>query len=264
MGGYARWTKAGPVSRVVVGITGASGAVYAVRLLEVLKGLGIGADIIISDAGIMVLRHEIGLGMEDQPGGGGTPQTRGASDACASAVTCPGGLAANAVLGTADAGAADAGAAAVREAVQAGLMARLDRVASVAAPEFAFHHIADLMSRVASGSSFPGPMVVVPCTMCTLAAIATGAGHNLIHRAADVALKEGIPLVLVPRETPLSLIHLRNLTAAAEAGARIVPAMPAFYGRPTSVAEMVDFVVGRILDAIGVEHRLYKAWAGED
>lgn len=244
---YARWTKAAPVSRVVVGITGASGAVYAVRLLEVLKGLGIGADIIISDAGVMVLQHEMGFGR----GKGAQDVGNGGLDACDASdpLASTGG---------------PAGAAAVREAVQAALMAHLNCVAPAAGAEFKFHHIMDLMSRVASGSSFPGPMVVVPCTMGTLAAIATGAGYNLIHRAADVALKEGIPLVLVPRETPLSLIHLRNLTAAAEAGARIVPAMPAFYGRPTSVSEMVDFVVGRILDAIGVEHRLYKAWAGED
>lgn len=112
----------------------------------------------------------------------------------------------------------------------------------------------------ASGSNPADAMVVCPCTMGSLAAIAHGLADNLMERAADVMLKEGRPLVLVPRETPFSLIHLRNMTALAEAGATILPANPGFYHRPASVAEVVDFVVARVLDQLGVSHRLVQRW----
>jgi 4-hydroxy-3-polyprenylbenzoate decarboxylase len=100
--------------------------------------------------------------------------------------------------------------------------------------------------------------------MGTLAAIAHGVSENLIHRAADVHLKERRKLVLVPRETPLGLVQLRNMTAVTEAGAVVLPAMPAFYTRPQSVADMVDFVVGRVCDQLGVEHTLHQRWGGGD
>ncbi|MEW5770639.1 MAG: flavin prenyltransferase UbiX [Pseudomonadota bacterium] len=112
----------------------------------------------------------------------------------------------------------------------------------------------------ASGSNPADAMVVCPCSMGSLAAIAHGLADNLIERAADVMLKERRPLILVPRETPFSLIHLRNMTALAEAGAVILPANPGFYHRPGSVEEVVDFVVARVLDQLGVEHRLMKRW----
>jgi 4-hydroxy-3-polyprenylbenzoate decarboxylase len=112
----------------------------------------------------------------------------------------------------------------------------------------------------ASGSNPADAMVVCPCTMGSLAAIAHGLADNLMERAADVMLKERRPLVLVPRETPFSLIHLRNMTALAEAGATILPANPGFYHRPASVAEVVDFVVARVLDQLGVSHRLVQRW----
>ena len=112
----------------------------------------------------------------------------------------------------------------------------------------------------ASGSNPADAMVVCPCTMGSLAAIAHGLADNLIERAADVMLKEKRPLILVPRETPFSLIHLRNMTALAEAGATILPANPGFYHRPTDVAGVVDFVVARVLDQLGVEHQLVKRW----
>jgi 4-hydroxy-3-polyprenylbenzoate decarboxylase len=112
----------------------------------------------------------------------------------------------------------------------------------------------------ASGSNPADAMVVCPCTMGTLAAIAHGLADNLMARAADVMLKEKRPLVLVPRETPFSLIHLRNMTALAEAGATILPANPGFYHRPGSVEEVVDFVVARVLDQLGVEHQLMQRW----
>jgi len=112
----------------------------------------------------------------------------------------------------------------------------------------------------ASGSNPAAAMVVCPCTMGTLAAIAQGLADNLIERAADVMLKEKRPLILVPRETPFSLIHLRNMTALAEAGATILPANPGFYHRPVSVEQVVDFIVARILDHLGIAHELIKPW----
>jgi flavin prenyltransferase len=123
-----------------------------------------------------------------------------------------------------------------------------------------YHHFGDFSAGIASGSFLTAGMVVCPCSMGTVAAIATGTSSNLIHRAADVHLKERRKLILVPRETPLGLIQLRNLTAVAEAGAVVLPAMPAFYTLPKSVNEMVDFIVGRICDQLGVEHGLLKRW----
>lgn len=113
---------------------------------------------------------------------------------------------------------------------------------------------------LASGSNPADAMVVCPCTMGTLAAIAQGLSDNLLERAADVMLKERRPLILVPRETPFSLIHLRNMTALAEAGATILPANPGFYHRPQSVEALIDYVVARILDHLGVDHRLLPRW----
>lgn len=118
----------------------------------------------------------------------------------------------------------------------------------------------DLFSPVASGSSVPTDMVIVPCSMGTLARISQGQSSCLIERAADVVLKQNKNLVVCPRETPLNLIHLRNMTSLVEAGARMVPPMPAFYQRPKTVDEMVDFVVGRIMEILNISHSLYPAW----
>lgn len=123
-----------------------------------------------------------------------------------------------------------------------------------------YHHFRDFQAGIASGSFLTGGMVVCPCSMGTVAAIAHGISENLIHRAADVHLKERRKLILVPRETPLGIIPLRNLTTAAEAGAVILPAMPAFYTRPQSVDDLVNFIVGRICDQLGVDHQLLKRW----
>ena len=113
---------------------------------------------------------------------------------------------------------------------------------------------------VASGSGAPRQMVVCPCTMASVSAFAVGASRSLIERAADVVLKEHGQLVLVPRETPMSLIHLRNLTALAEAGATVLPANPGFYNRPQSVEEIVDFIVARIMEQLGIEQALAPRW----
>ncbi|MDO8880070.1 MAG: flavin prenyltransferase UbiX [Coriobacteriia bacterium] len=118
----------------------------------------------------------------------------------------------------------------------------------------------DLFDAVASGSSAIDATIVMPASMGFVGSVAAGLASDLAERAADVTLKERRTLVMVPRETPLNLIHLRNLTALAEAGAVIVPAMPAFYQRPATVDDMVNFVVGKVLDVLGVEHRLFERW----
>ena len=121
----------------------------------------------------------------------------------------------------------------------------------------------DWMAPVASGSNPADAMAICPCTMGTLAAIAGGLADNLIERAADVMLKERRPLVLVPRETPLSAIHLENMLKLARAGAVILPPAPGFYDRPASIADLVDFVVARVLDQLGVPHALGPRWGEE-
>ena len=116
----------------------------------------------------------------------------------------------------------------------------------------------------ASGSQRTHGMVVCPCSMGTVAAIASGTSRSLVERAADVALKERRKLILVPRETPLSLVHLRNLVAATEAGAVVIPAAPGFYHRPTTVAELVDFIVQRVLDQLEIDVEIARRWTGDD
>ena len=123
-----------------------------------------------------------------------------------------------------------------------------------------YYRYMDFRAGIASGSFLTGGMVICPCSMGTLAGIAHGLSQNLIHRAADVHLKERRRLVLVPRETPLNVVQLKNMTACVEAGAVVLPAMPAFYTRPQTLADAVDFIVGRICDQLGVEHSLLKRW----
>lgn len=126
----------------------------------------------------------------------------------------------------------------------------------------ALHSNRDLGATIASGSHACRGMVIVPCSMKTLAGVAHGLSRNLIERAADVMLKERRTLVIVPRETPMSLPQLRNLVLCAEAGAMILPAMPAFYQLPKTLDDLADFLAGKILSALGFEHDLYPAWTG--
>jgi 4-hydroxy-3-polyprenylbenzoate decarboxylase len=117
---------------------------------------------------------------------------------------------------------------------------------------------------VASGSGVADAMVVCPCSMATLSSIAVGASRNLLERAADVTLKEGRKLILVPRETPLSAIHLKNMLKLARLGVVMLPANPGFYGRPQNIAELIDFIVARVLDHLGVKHELAPRWGFEE
>ena len=196
-----------PPTSLFVGVTGASGAPYAVRLVEVLAQAGCELTLCLSEAGVAVVAHELELG----------------------------------VTGRAE--------------VTAAFLAAAAAAARVYAPD-------DLEAPVASGSNFPDAAVVCPCSMSTLAHIALGTTRTLIHRAGDVALKEGRPLVLVPRETPLSEIHLARLLEARRAGATIVAPMPGFYALPRTLDDVVDFVVGKVLAALGFEQRLSRPWEG--
>jgi len=190
---------------IVVAITGASGAPYAVRLLEQLLAADRHVWLIVSSHGLRLLRTELEVDSID-----GLKRHVGA-DAWRRLVT---------VYDDADRGAAPA-----------------------------------------SGSARNAGMVICPCSMGTLSAVSVGASRSLVERAADVALKERRTLVLVPRETPLSAIHLQNMLRLARAGAVILPAAPGFYNRPQTVAELVDFIVARVLDQLGVDHALVKRWS---
>lgn len=122
----------------------------------------------------------------------------------------------------------------------------------------------DLAAPPASGSFRCQGMIVIPCTMATTSALACGSSRSLLERTADVMIKEKRPLIVVPRETPLSAIHLRNLLTLAESGVHIIPAMPAFYSNPEGMADLIDFIVGKVLDAMNIEHQLFKRYQGRD
>lgn len=183
--------------RIVVGVTGASGAIYAYKLLAELKRRGDEVFLVVSEAAKKVIRFELGFNEE--------------------------------------------------------------KFCELATRVF---ENSDLAAPIASGSYQVDAMVIVPCSMATLAAIATGQADTLIRRAADCALAEGRPLILVPRETPLSLVHIENMLRAKMAGAVILPAMPAFYHEPKTIDDLANFIVGKILDALKIPHNLYRRWEG--
>lgn len=200
------------MSTYVIGITGASGAPYARRVLQGLLEQDHHVKLIVSPAGERVLNIELGLRFS--------------------------------------------GALAARQEQWVEYLG-VDR----GGLELLGHR--DFAASIASGSYVFEAMAVVPCSMGTLARIASGVSTNLIERGADVALKERRPLVLVPRETPLNRIHLKNMLAVHEAGAEVLPAMPGFYHLPRTVDDLVDTVAGRILDRLGVQNALFKRWQGD-
>jgi len=182
-------------TRIIVALSGASGIVYGIRLLEAARELGVGTDLIMTDLAARMIGIETSL----EP----------------------------------------------------------DQVNALA---MRVHDSFDFTSPLASGGIRHQGMVVIPCSMKTVAGIACGFSDNLLLRAADCTLKERRPLVLVPRETPLSAIHLRNMLTLAEAGAVILPACPGFYHRPRNIQGLVDHVVGKVFDILGIEHQLYRKW----
>jgi 4-hydroxy-3-polyprenylbenzoate decarboxylase len=185
--------------RVVVGISGASGAIYGIRTLQVLADLGYETHLIVTEAGAHTIRIETDY--------------------------------------------------------------ELDEVRAMAS---VVHANEDLTSPLASGSFRTTGMMVVPCSIKSLSAVANSYGYTLLARAADVTLKERRPLVLVVRETPLHLGHLRLLRLACEAGARIVPPIPSFYTRPRSLEEVIDQFIGRALVQLGIDNQLYRSWGDEE
>ena len=200
-----------PGRRIVVGITGASGALYAVRTVAALLSRDCQVELVASDFGRRLLRDELGE------------------------TAMPDGLFEYLVTRYGD---------------------------SVRAGTLTLHRNRDVGASIASGSYACEAMVIVPCSMKTLAGVAHGLSRTLIERAADVMLKERRPLVIVPRETPMSLPQLRNMVASAEAGALVLPAMPAFYQRPRTLDDLADFMAGKILGALGFSHELYPPWTG--
>jgi flavin prenyltransferase len=200
----------GPASSaadLVLAMTGASGAPYAVSLLHALCRAGRTVHLTISGSGAQVLREELGIEVALGP-------------------------------------------------------VRFDPsvFGDLGPGRVVYHHHDDFRAGIASGSFLTGGMVVVPCSMSTLAAIAHGITANLITRAADVHLKERRKLILVPRETPLSLIHLENMASVTRAGAIVLPAMPGWYHRPRTLDDLIRFVVGRICDQLGIENALIPRW----
>ena len=206
-------TTAPPVRpQVAVGVTGASGAIYAVRTIAALLEYGCHLELVFSDYGKRLLMDELG---------------------------------------------ADAKVERLSELLEQRYGAGVHK------GTFVVHSNKDLGATLASGSHRCMGMVIVPCSMKTLAGVALGLSRSLIERAADVMLKEQRKLILVPRETPMSLPALRHQVAAAEAGAMILPAMPAFYQKPQTIDDLADFIAGKILNVLGFEQHLFAAWNPE-
>ncbi len=198
------------MKRIVVGITGASGAMLGERFVRFLLENGHEAHVILSPSGVEVFREELGVNLGSGPEAGKRFLGHFGNH-----------------------------------------------------PKLFISRADDFAAKVSSGSAKIDAMVVIPCSMSTVGSIAHGVTINLIHRAASVSIKEKRPLVLVPRESPFSPIHLKNLLELSMIGVHIVPATTAFYHKPKTVEEMVDFTIGRVLDLLKIEHKLFKRWREE-
>ena len=189
------------MKKIVVGITGASGSIYAKRLIEVLVKEGIHTNVVSTEKGKQVFKYELSISLEDW----------------------------------------------IEEL-------------SINHKNIKFEDNDNLFSGIASGSNKYDAVIILPCSMGTLAEISHGLSKNLLCRCADVALKEGRKLILVPRETPLNTIHLENMYRLSKMGVGIIPAMPGFYHHPQSIEEIVDFLIGEILDYLNIDNNLFKKW----
>ena len=194
------------MSDYVIGITGASGSIYGIRLIQELGRRNHNVNVVITSAGKKVMAEELGVASIEQMDKLGLAETSN--------------------------------------------NVRIWENDNFEAPFM-------------SGSNAPEAVVIIPCSMGKLAAVANGISGNLLERIADVALKERKQLILVVRETPLSLIHLENMVKVAKAGGQILPAMPAFYHHPETVDDLVNFIVGKVLNLLGIEHNLFKGWRKE-
>ncbi len=194
-----------PVQKIMIGVTGASGSIYAERLIQLLLGSVDRIYLVVTETGEKVAAHEL------------------SSDSI------------------------------LRRSFSGALSKKELTIIRI-------FKINDLFAPCASGTAAPDAMVVTPCSMGTLARISTGVSSNLLERSADVVLKQKRRLIVCPREMPFNLIHLRNMTALAEAGAEILPLMPGFYQKPKSLEDLVNFCVGKILEQLDIPHDLYKPW----
>ncbi len=222
---------------IVVAITGASGATYATRLIEVLLAAGCDVQLTVSQAAQSVIRQELNINVD--------------IDNFSTAALLL------------DTGETPRDPKLRNLRTLAGISGESSNVLAVSSGEpgqVFYHHYRDPMAPLASGSYLTDGMVVCPCSGGTLSAIVQGTSSNLIHRAAEVHLKERRTLILMPRETPLSIMQLTNMLRAAEAGAVILPAMPAFYHGVTKLQDLVDFVVARICDQLRIENNLIRRW----
>jgi 4-hydroxy-3-polyprenylbenzoate decarboxylase len=222
---------------ICVGVTGASGAVYSVRLIEVLLATGHDVHLSISPSGAQVLEEEMALKVNLKKFKASDLMLDNVASAEDSKIQL---LQAHAGVGSADS----------------------NVLSAIATPvgELHYHHFQDFHAPIASGSFVTEGMVVCPCSGTTLSAIAHGAASNLIQRAAEVHLKERRKLLLVPRETPLSTPHIENLRLADQAGAVVLPAAPGWYHGVSTLRDLVDFIVARICDQLGVENGLIQRW----
>lgn len=213
---------------IVLGITGASGAIYAARLLQVLLASGREVHLTISDSGCSVIRQELGIEIDLQR------------------------FDAEALLGVT-----------IADGKNTSNDLELISDASLAATDgrLIYHYFKDYFTPIASGSFLTEAMVICPCSGSTLSGVVHAASQNLIQRAAEVHLKEHRKLIVVPRETPLSVFQLENMLRAAQAGAIVLPAMPGWYHGVQCLVDLVDFVVARILDQLGVEHQRMNRWS---
>jgi 4-hydroxy-3-polyprenylbenzoate decarboxylase len=190
---------------IAVGITGASGAIYGVRLTQQLLSLGHTVHLIITEAGWQVFLEELGWDTSD------------------------------------------------RENL-------IEQEFRSYGENLYYHTLRDFRAPIASGSYRSDAMIIIPCSMGTLSGIAHGASGNLLERSADVMLKEGKKLILVPRETPLNQIHLENMLKITQAGGKILPAMPGYYHLPKTMDDLINFLVGKALDALDIDHSLFQRW----